>query len=149
MVDEPAAAATAGGSAGGYADMATEYLNTATELGKQYSCQAAEVAQQYLGQLRGEWLEGVCRMASVLFRGRQKEARSPMQQLLSVSKELVDELTAHAVGRVCAPPWCPHQLCPQTRLVMCAISRHVLTHGAQHRGTVSEYSIGIQHWGAA
>lgn len=43
---EPAAAAA---SAGGIADVATEYLNTATELGKQYASQAAEVAQQYLG----------------------------------------------------------------------------------------------------
>jgi hypothetical protein len=43
---EPAAAA---GGAGGIADVATEYLNTATELGKQYASQAAEVAQQYLG----------------------------------------------------------------------------------------------------
>jgi hypothetical protein len=42
---EPSAA----GSAGGIADVATEYLNTATELGKQYASQAAEVAQQYLG----------------------------------------------------------------------------------------------------
>lgn len=49
VASEPAAAATASGSAGGYADMATEYLNTATELGKQYASQAAEVAQQYLG----------------------------------------------------------------------------------------------------
>lgn len=48
VVSEPAAATT-GGSVGGYADMATEYLNTATELGKQYASQAAEVAQQYLG----------------------------------------------------------------------------------------------------
>lgn len=42
---EPADAA----AGAGIADMATEYLNTATELGKQYVGQAAEVAQQYLG----------------------------------------------------------------------------------------------------
>jgi hypothetical protein len=46
-VASPAPAAA--GSAGGIADVATEYLNTATELGKQYASQAAEVAQQYLG----------------------------------------------------------------------------------------------------
>lgn len=46
---EPAQAAAAGAGAGGIADMATEYLNTATELGKQYAGQAAELAQQYLG----------------------------------------------------------------------------------------------------
>ena len=40
---EPAAGAA------GIADVATEYLNTATELGKQYVGQAAEVAQEYLG----------------------------------------------------------------------------------------------------
>lgn len=55
---EPAQAAAAGAGAGGIADMATEYLNTATELGKQYAGQAAELAQQYLGSY-GEYLDPV------------------------------------------------------------------------------------------
>jgi len=50
---------TADAAAGaGIADMATEYLNTATELGKQYVGQAAEVAQQYLGSY-GDYLNPV------------------------------------------------------------------------------------------
>lgn len=46
---ETASSPEAAAGAGGIADIATEYLNTATELGKQYAGQAAEVAQQYLG----------------------------------------------------------------------------------------------------
>lgn len=47
---EAASSPEAAEGGAGYADVATEYLNTATELGKQYVGQAAEVAQEYLGQ---------------------------------------------------------------------------------------------------
>lgn len=102
---EPAAAAA---SAGGIADVATEYLNTATELGKQYASQAAEVAQQYLGSYgvsgsvgrnwharsRGWWVGG----GGGVSRGRWREGGRMVVTLQVVESKVISGSRARSIS---------------------------------------------------
>jgi len=86
----PEAAGAAAGA--GIADLATDYLNTATELGKQYVGQAAEVAQQYLGSY-GVSTAGQASMRGSLFNQKAQPTAPIAKAQLCVCQQAIAEAT--------------------------------------------------------